>query len=277
MSQIDFGEICEEFGDVFVPTVENNDRITAKTFIPMVKEFQPVLMKEGLPCGHIIHVAGDSDTGKTTFVTEVVVQTQKAGGIALYSLTEVKYDLARAIDMGLDRNRLLITKPRSIEYLFENGKKVILKIREKYPDVPLVWVWDSISATPSEHELDDGSKDHNMKAANAIAGQLRRIRNFLDVNDVAFLMVNRIYEKQLTGGYGKKTTTYGGKSPKGMASIQIEFAKIKTNVVQRKGEKHKCGITTRIENTKHHLGVPFKTVDVMIDKKGFVIDRKVVI
>ena len=140
------------------------------------------------------------------------------------------------------------------------------------------WIWDSISATPSEYELDDATVNHNMKTAGAISGMLRRKRHFMDVEQVCFLMINRVYTKQTKSPWEKQTTTYGGKAPKGFASIQLEFTKLKALKIKRKVEGKEVsipiGIETQIENTKNHLSSPFEKVQIKIDKCGFVTDGR---
>jgi len=276
---IDFEGLCNEGEDFFVPSEENDRRISAQSYIPMHEELLPVLTPLGLPCGRIIHAAGDSDTGKTTFAVDSIVQTQSLGGLPLYGLTEIKFDIHRAVLMGMDRKRAAFYKPETLEKLMELGIERIKKFRVKYPSRPILWIWDSISATPSDYEMDDTKTNHNMKTANAISGELRRRKHFMDVEQVCFLMINRIYTKQTTSPWEKQTSTYGGKGPKGFASIQLEFKRLKGLSVKRKIDgKDKSiplGMIAEIENTKNHLAEPFHKVQVKIDKYGFVIgDRK---
>jgi RecA/RadA recombinase len=281
-SPIDFSDFADQALGLFVPTVENEALISARTYIPMASEFSSILTPKGLPCGHVSHMAGDSDTGKTTFAVYSAIQTQSIGGFVLYGLTEIKFDLNRAMAMGLDREKIVFYKPGTLEKLFEKGKEAITKFRAKHPDKPVLWIWDSISATPSEYEMDDKTANHNMKAANAISGELRRIRAFLDTEEVHLMMINRIYQKQTKTSFEKQTSTYGGKAPKGFSTIQLEFSQIKKLIVKRKIDGDdvslKVGMISKIENTKNHLAKPFGSIELPIDKVGFVLgERKVVI
>lgn len=233
--------------------------------------------------GDSLYLLGDfTVTHNTTFAVQSIIQTQIASGFVLYGLTEIKFDLERAIDMGMDRNRVVFYKPESLEKYFEYGKAAIIKFRKKHPTTPILWVWDSISATPSEYELDDKSVNHNMKAANAISGELRRIRSFLDKNQVHLMMINRVYQKQTLTKFEKQTATYGGKAPKGFASLQLEFSQIRKLIVKRKVDgkdvSMRVGVVSKIENTKNHLSKPFQATEIGIDKMGFVLDgRKVIV
>ena len=123
--------------------------------------------------------------------------------------------------------------------------------------------------------MDDTKTNHNMKTAGAISGMLRRKRHFLDQEQVCFLMINRIYMKQTTTPWEKKTTTYGGKAPKGFSSIQLEFARLKGLKMKKKIDGRDVsvplGMESQIENTKNHLYEPFHKVNIRIDKYGFVV------
>ncbi len=269
-------KISEEF---FTCEEENEDRITARIYIDLPEEFKDVVTPHGLPCGHVIHTIGESDTGKTTFALECVKRTQHAGGLALYANTERKFDMTRAVTMGVDRRNMIMYKPGYIEDLFDKGKIVIKRFRDKFPDRPAIWIWDSVSATPSLHEYLDKAQ-HNMKNANAISGELRRARGFFDDYDVCFLIVNRVYEKQTTMPGEKKTKSYGGKSPKGLASIELEFSRkkrlVNKRVIDGKEIKLRLGIEAQIDNTKNHLAPPFNSALFNIDRYGFVLGgRKV--
>lgn len=275
---IDFQGLCDGADEFFIPSEENEGLISAKSYIPCHEEFKSILTPKGLPCGHIIHAAGESDTGKTTFSVDSIVQVQKIGGLSLYGLTEVKFDIQRATLIGMDRNKTIFYKPPSLEKLFELGEEKIKKFRVKYPSRPVLWIWDSISATPSEYELDDTTVNHNMKTAGAISGMLRRKRHFIDKEQVCFLMINRVYTKQTKSPWEKSTTTYGGKAPKGFSSIQLEFKRLKTLKIKRKIEGKEVsvpiGMEAEIENTKNHLGEPFSKVQIKIDKYGFLVDGR---
>lgn len=273
--EIDFEGLCDSAEGFFVPSVDNDGLISAKSYLPVHEELLPVLTPKGLPCGHVIHAAGDSDTGKTTFAVDQIVQIQKVGGLPLYGLTEIKFDMERAVLMGMDRSKAVFYKPPSLEKLFDLGVERIKKFRVKYPSRPILWIWDSISATPSEYELDESTANHNMKTANAISGALRRNRHFIDREQVCFLMINRVYTKQTKSPWEKQTSTYGGKGPKGFASIQLEFKRMKSLKAKRtidgKQVSVPLGIETEIENTKNHLYEPFHKVQIKVDKYGFVV------
>lgn len=258
----------------------------------------------GIPCGMITQACGPKDSGKTTFATEALSSAQRDGGIAILLDTEKKYSLKRAKIMGLNVKDLIIIQAKTIEEAFNkfvvvvniiknkgeyvdkegevldshaydkldsNKKKKYRKVL-KYAGRKVCVVWDSLGATPCEAELDDSKTDFSMNAAKAIKGQMRKLLAYISDMKVAFVIINQVYAN--TNSFGKKTTPYGGSGPEYHSAIILEFARL--GRVRPDGVKSPepfCGIKTKIECTKNHVGQPFREVELAVDYKGFVVDR----
>jgi recombination protein RecA len=223
----------------------------------------------------ITEIYGAPDSGKTTFCTEILKQTQADGGVPILLLSELKYDLPRAKDMGLNVNKLLIRRPRTIEEVREHIHDIVTLIAKIKSDKPVCIVWDSLGATPCDNELNEKRGDFAADAAKAITSVLRKTQAMIRDHNIAFVMINQISTK-IGVTFGKKTQAKGGFSPKFYSALRIEF--VKTGRVRTPGDKTGddfTGITTKIEVEKNHLGQPFRTLEVAIDYKGFVFDRDI--
>lgn len=284
------GDIQKEVPGIFVPKL-GVDVSTVNEWIPMPAPFNEVMGTDGLPCGHIIQALGDSDTGKTTFCNHALVECQRAGGIAVLIDTEHKYDIKRAVQMGLNRDRLLWRKARTIEEVFQNLVSILKIIRARKPDAKIVIVWDSLGGTPCLREVEgygvDGEDEDEKKqsaeyapaAAKAIKAGLRKTRYFLQEMNAAFLIINQFYTRTDLKGpmaaYAKKKKAYGGEGPKYFSTIMLEFTRIGNVSIQKDGKKEKIGTKSLVECVKNHIAPPFKTVEVEIDVFGVVTeDRK---
>jgi len=284
------GEIQLEVPGVFVP---RDGILISKVndWIDLPPQFCEVMGTRGLPCGHIIQALGDSDTGKTTFCIHSLIEAQKVGGVAVLLDTEHKFDIDRAVSMGLDRNRLIWKKVRTIEDVFGVLVKILKIVRLRSPKAKIVIVWDSLGATPCEREVGgygvDGEDEDEKKqaaeyapaAAKAIKAGLRKTRYFLQEMNAAFLIINQFYTRTDLSGpaarFAKKKKAYGGEGPKYYSTIMLEFTRIGTVSIQKEGKKHKVGITTQVECVKNHIAAPFKIVEIDIDEWGVVpADRK---
>lgn len=278
-------EIKSQVPGAFVPHL-GVKLAEVSAYIPMPKALCEVMDLDGLPCGQIIQTVGDSDTGKTTFCNHALIECQKAGGIAVLIDTEHKYDIKRAVAMGLNRDRLVWKKARTIEEAFTVLIRTLKIIRDRAPKALVVVVWDSIGGTPCLREVEgtgaDGededeknqSSEYAPAAAKAIKGGLRKTRYFIQEMNAAFLMINQFYTRTDLSGpaakFAKKKKAYGGEGPKYFSSVVLEFTRIGTLSHERKGKKIKFGIESQVECVKNHLGQPFRVVEVEIDKYGVV-------
>lgn len=273
----DLVNAAKEEGDneFIIPSGVEEPLLQVSKYIPMHEEFQKIIGAPGIPCGLITEVYGAPDSGKTTFCTEILKQTQLAGGVPVLLLSELKYDLPRAADIGLDVKRMLIRRPKTIEQVREHLHDVITYVKRVKSDKPICIVWDSLGATPCDKELNEKRGDFAADGAAAITVLLRKTQAMIRDHNIAFVMINQISTK-IGVTFGKKTQAKGGFAPKFYSALRIEFAKI-GRVRATKGPKDAdfCGIKTQIEVEKNHLGQPFRTMQAEIDYKGFVFDRHV--
>lgn len=280
----DFGDdFFEEFAaeargvlkeDVMVPTSQNDSLMEVNGWIPMPDDVCHVIDAKGIPCGLITTAFGLPDSGKTTFSNTALVNTQKEGGIAILFKTEDKYSLKRAAGMGMDVKKLMILRPKTIEQVGDYVKQIIDIIKKRgWEQRPITIVWDSLAATMSKAETDESRKDFSMDAAKAIRGMLRRVTALIKESNIAFIIVNQVYDNM--NSFGEKTTQYGGKGVIYASVLMLKFVQVgRIRPPGKKSPDDFCGITTKIEVKKNHLGQPFKTGDFQIDWKGFVGDDR---
>ncbi|MCK4565354.1 MAG: DNA recombination/repair protein RecA, partial [Verrucomicrobia bacterium] len=69
----------------------------------------------GLPRGRVVEIYGPESSGKTTLVSHVIANAQKAGGYAAFIDTEHALDPSYAKKIGVDIDNLLISQPDSGE------------------------------------------------------------------------------------------------------------------------------------------------------------------
>jgi RecA/RadA recombinase len=258
--------------DLIIPTGEDDALLEVSGWIPMPDEVQHAMDTPGVPCGLVIQAYGLPDSGKTTFANTALVNTQQDGGVAVLFKTEDKYSLKRAAGMGIDVKRMLIFRPRTIEAVGDRVQDLIELIHKKgWEDRKVTIVWDSLAATPCAAELNEKRTSFSMDAAKAIRGMLRKVTGLIKETNIAFVIINQVYDN--TNTFGSKTTPYGGKGAIYHSAIILSFAQI--NRIRPTGKKDGdfCGINCKIEVKKNHLGQPFKTAEIPIDWRGFVFDR----
>jgi RecA/RadA recombinase len=261
--------------DILIPTDKNEPLLQVKSFIKMPPVIADFLGAPGIPCGLITEVFGAPDSGKSTFCNEILKQTQAQGGVPVLVLTELKYDLPRAEDMGLNVKRIIIKRPRTIEEVQEVIHDVVEIVKKAGKDKPVCIVWDSLGATPCENELNEKRGDFAADGAAAITKLLRKTQGLIRDCDIAFVMINQISTK-IGVSFGKKTQAKGGFAPKFYSALRIEFAQIgRIRAKSDTKDADFCGIRTNAEIIKSHIGTPFTNAEFLVDYKGFVIGRDV--
>lgn len=262
--------VSKDFG---VPTSVDDPLIEVSSYITMPKDIQRLIGVQGVPCGLITMAYGLPDCGKTTYANTALLSVQRSGGIAVLIKTEEKYSLKRAEAMGINVKKLGIFRPRTIEEAGDQIDKVVNFVKAKNPKKKVCIVWDSLAATPCDAELKENRTSFSMDAAKAIRGMLRRSQQAIRDTNVAILIINQVYDNM--NMFGEKTTPYGGKGAIYHSAMILKFAKvgrIRAHDADKKDDF--CGITTKVEAVKNHLGQPFKTAEFDVDWKGFVFDRK---
>lgn len=272
----DFVKEARAIGSDFVVPVDKNEpMLQVSAYVKLPKPIMDVIGAPGLPCGLITEIFGPPDSGKTTACIEALAEVQRQGGIAILMLTERKFDLPRAEDMGVNVKRLIVYRPRTVEAVREFVHDICITVAKRNSKKPVIILWDSLAATPCEKELNEKRGDFAADQAAAVAVLLRKTQAMIRDHNIAFVMLNQISTK-IGATFGKKTQAKGGFAPKFYSALRLEFIQI-GRVRLPGGVKGDDFVATKIliEAVKNHLGVPFKTAEAIIDYKGFVVDRKV--
>lgn len=229
----------------------------------------------GLPGGRITEVYGPAGGGKSLLGNCALGACQRMGGIAICLDCEraSNADFAQKA-AHVNPKTLLTYNPTTIEEVEAKILTVTKKIREiKGNDVPIMFLWDSISVTPTEREwketeLDEGytqaeykrivgSKEKPGERARAAGDALRKINPFLDKNNTSLFIINQI-RANIGNMYGPSETTGGG----GMAinfyaSLRLRSSTTK-NFTDKNGQS--CGININFINKKNRSFKPFLSV-----------------
>lgn len=230
----------------------------------------------GFPGGKITEIYGPSSSGKTLWGTNVLRGTQAIGGLGVFLDCEhaLNKDFA-ASSSRVDVSKILIYAPDCLEDVFAKIYTVIRKVRERYGmEKPLVFIYDSISASPCARELretevdDDASKEEWKKIvggkeqpgerAKICSRELRKLEGVLDKNNATVVILNQI-RKKIGVMYGPDTTTGGG----GMALEFYAGCRVETSVSKRIENKlgSAIGVNLKAKNVKNRCFAPYKKIE----------------
>lgn len=241
-----------------------------------------ILGGKGLPLGRAVECYGDFSSGKSWFGYRVLGQAQKQGMIAVLIETEGAFSPEFAKQVGVDTEKLLVVSPDAVEDVF----KVIGILFKENAGMPIVVVWDSIAATSTYHELEEGMDKRDMSKAGRMGQGLRMISGRINENGGMLLAINQV--RDLVGVmYGPKETTPGGRAMEFHSSVRLKFSKAGKIL---NDEKEVIGQKMRIECTKSKICAPFKQMELemvygqeikeldgvlsILKKKGLVVDNR---
>ena len=226
---------------------------TASLWIDMPFPWQELTGVRGIPYGHITTIQGKPDTGKTTLAMHAMVEAQEQNHNVVLIDTEHKFNKKRLQDMGGDVSNVLFLSCDSIEEGFDAIDRTIVSYEKITPDVPILFVWDSLGMTPTEEELKgDAYKITVGSASRVIKKNLRREMAKISCKQVSIIFVNHIYDN-INALFGNSTKGYGGNGAYFASVIVMEVAKIGQWYKTIKGKKVVLGLKSKIKCTKNHM------------------------
>tara|TARA_R100000458_G_C8278031_1_gene253837 strand:+ start:2190 stop:3164 length:975 start_codon:yes stop_codon:yes gene_type:complete len=225
----------------------------------------------GYPIGSITEIYGESSTAKTVFLTHAFIGAQKQGFYTVMVDNEHAYSPSFAEKLGIDSDKLIYTEPETIEDCFETIEKVILAIRKKDADTPILIGYDSIGTSPSRKEMEDTfGKNSEMGGAlrAKVAGQcLRRINPMLRKYKAGLIIINQVRSKVGVMFGDPRTRAGGGKALLYYCGTSLEAQSGKSDALYDE-RKNPLGITGTIKAVKNKITKPFQSCEfkLMYDK-----------
>ncbi len=138
------------------------------SFIPMSKAFQDLTMFPGFPQGHVHMVYGLSDCGKTTMLLELAKGAQSKNILPVFVISEKKWSWKRCAIMGIDKNDCVYND--EIEFIEEACDYIASVLKDQAEGrlkEDIVFLWDSVGATPSRAEW-EAQEEHDKLVKKAI-------------------------------------------------------------------------------------------------------------
>jgi recombination protein RecA len=218
----------------------------------------------GIPSGKIVEIFGESSSCKTLFATNILKGCQKAGGVSVFLDAENTLNKEFAEKAShLDTSQLLVLKADSLEKAFAKLNAAIRAIRTRMgPEKPIVIVYDSIAASPSEREFKETemtekelekAKDKPGDRALTCSKELRKLTPILDQHNATVIFINQVRNK-IGVMYGSpETTAGGGKSLPFYATLRLR-TKAEKQYKDKLGNVIGMGVT--VQNKKNKVFRP---------------------
>jgi RecA/RadA recombinase len=210
----------------------------------------------GLPCGHLTQLIGDSDSGKTSILIQMMVACQQQGGICFMIDSEHKFSVDRFRSMGGDVNSLIPLTSDTLETAWDNFSEIITQVKEirkTSPDMPIMIVWDSIAASIPDSIAEADAGDHHVAVQAKVNNkEVLKFRADIRKYNIAAVLVNHSYMTMPTWGIAKEVVK-GGNELYYQSTLILKTQRISWETRERNSRKEIVGIVTKLKPFKCHL------------------------
>ena len=202
----------------------------------------------GVPRGRVLEIYGPESSGKTTLVSHIIANAQKAGGTAAFIDTEHALDPKYAKLIGVNLDELLVSQPDSGEEALNITEALV---KSNALDVVVI---DSVAALAPKAELAGEMGDaHVGLQARLMSQALRKLTASINHSKTCCIFTNQIRMK-IGVMFGNPETTPGGRALKFYSSVRLDIRRIAT---LKDTTGRAIGCRTRVKVVKNKVAPPF--------------------
>ena len=218
----------------------------------------------GIPSGRLTEFFGGESSSKSRLIAHIIAETQKLGGMAVLNDVEKALDQGLIDLTGVDLDKMMYPDPEKIitvEDVFKSLEHTITHLRPAYKDKPVVFIWDSVAATPTKDDQDDDKEVDRpigpMHRAKLIGGNLNKYMPEVYKNQITLIFINQVIDK-MNVMFGDTTTTPGGKKIKFLASLRLGMQNI--SKIKDKDTQEQISTLVQMKVVKSKVCPPFGIV-----------------
>lgn len=217
-----------------------------------------VIGRRGLPIGRIVEIFGKSGSGKSSLIASIIGAAQKKGITCALIDAENSYDPSWARRFSVNTDNLILLEPSTLEQSFDMTREVIKVFREESSVEPIFVAYDSVSALPTNSELeqeDSSASSASAEHARIISRELRKIGGMVKDQNVCLTFVSQLKDNP-RASWGDTESILGGSAIKFHAGLRLKLTKMKT--LKDKDKEKALGITSQVTAVKNKFTTPYK-------------------
>ena len=158
-------KINKKMGIEVAHDLTKTDPVSVKDWIPTGSKWLDYIVspgqQAGIPVGKITELAGLSGSGKSFMAAQIAANAQKKGMFVVYFDAESAIDPVFLEKAGCVKDQLLYSQAISVENVLNQMEYIMTE----YSDARVLFIWDSVAATPSEKDLEG---DFNPQSSMAV-------------------------------------------------------------------------------------------------------------
>ncbi|ASR79804.1 RecA [Bacillus phage Janet] len=248
--------------------LQDSDYAEIKDRLPMFIPRLDRILGGGLPFGRMIEVAGVPSGGKSTLSHHIMRVATHLGCICVLIDVEGTSDKYRLAQLGIDTRKVIVKQPDitkgtalTVEEVGETIEKTLELFKAKFPDKPVVYVWDSVGQTPSMVELAKDFGEQNVGArAKAITQFVTKVAPLISQTKSLFVGINQVRDDIGGNPMFAQVKVPGGKAWEHAASIRLLIKKSSAITKTIKGQKEHLGHHMKVKTNKNKTCRPMQEV-----------------
>lgn len=215
----------------------------------------------GFPVGRMVELSGLESTGKSLMCAQIIAETQKRGGLAVFFDSESSIDKKFWTALGVNIRNVNYQKFTTLEELFNMIELVIGAFRKKDDGRLLTIFIDSVAQASVESEMESqhGVSGYNTGKAIVLSKAMRKITNLVSNQRVLIVYTNQVRYNMNAGPFGDKWIVPGGKALPFACSCRIRLANLGKLKVKRGGLDEVIGMKCTAQVIKNRCGPGYRT------------------